>query len=67
MSVPRSARDIAKTDACVLLRRKRKKVEMLFAQSNTSTGWFDCDYEVPGARDEFHMAAPHRTSENWQR
>jgi hypothetical protein len=39
-----TARDIAKTDAYVVSRRRRKRVEMPFVRPN-------------GARDEFHLAA----------
>jgi Transposase DDE domain len=52
------ARDIGKTDAYVLLRRERKKVEMLFAHLKRIIGLDRLRLRGPcGARDEFHLAA----------
>ena len=52
------ARDIAKTDAYVVSRRERKKVEMLFAHLKRIIGLERLRLRGPcGARDEFHLAA----------
>jgi len=52
------ARDIAKTDAYVVSRRERKKVEMLFAHLKRIVGLDRLRLRGPcGARDEFHLAA----------
>jgi IS5 family transposase len=52
------ARDIGKTDAYVLLRRERKKVEMLFAHLKRIIGLDRLRLRGPcGARVEFHLAA----------
>ena len=52
------ARDIAKTDAYVLSRRQRKKIEMLFAHLKRIIGLERLRLRGPcGARDEFHLAA----------
>jgi hypothetical protein len=51
------ARDIAKTDAYVVSRRERKKVEMLFAHLKRIVGLDRLRLRGPcGARDEFHLA-----------
>jgi hypothetical protein len=52
------ARDIAKTDAYVTLRRERKKVEMLFAHLKRILRLDRLRLRGPcGARDEFLLAA----------
>ena len=52
------ARDIAKTDAYVVSRRERKKVEMLFAHLKRIVGLDRLRLRGPcGAGDEFHLAA----------
>ena len=52
------ARDIAKTDAYVVSKRQRKKVEMLFAHLKRIIGLDRLRLRGPcGARDEFHLAA----------
>jgi hypothetical protein len=52
------ARDIGKTDAYVLSRRERKKIEMLFAHLKRIIGLDRLRLRGPcGARDEFHLAA----------
>ncbi len=52
------AREIAKTEAYVQSRRKRKKVEMLFAHLKRILGMTKLRLRGPnGARDEFHLAA----------
>lgn len=52
------ARDIAKTDAYVVSRRQRKKVEMLFAHLKRILKLDRLRLRGPkGARDEFHLAA----------
>jgi len=52
------ARQIAKTDAYVVSRRKRKKVEMLFAHLKRILKLDRLRLRGPnGARDEFHLAA----------
>jgi len=52
------ARDIAKTDAYVISRRQRKKIEMLFAHLKRIVGLDRLRLRGPcGARDEFHLAA----------
>ena len=52
------ARDIAKTDAYVVSRRERKKVEMLFAHLKRIIGLERLRLRgTCGARDEFHLAA----------
>lgn len=52
------ARDIAKTEAYVVSRRQRKKVEMLFAHLKRILGLSRLRLRGPnGARDEFHLAA----------
>ena len=52
------ARDIAKTDAYVISRRERKKVEMLFAHLKRILKLDRLRLRGPnGARDEFHLAA----------
>jgi transposase len=52
------ARDIAKTDAYVVSRRERKKVEMLFAHLKRILRLDRLRLRGPcGARDEFHLAA----------
>jgi len=52
------ARDIAETDAYVVSRRKRKKVEMLFAHLKRILKLDRLRLRGPnGARDEFHLAA----------
>ena len=52
------AREIAKTDAYVVSRRKRKKVEMLFAHLKRILKLDRLRLRGPnGARDEFHLAA----------
>jgi transposase len=52
------ARDIAKSDAYVASRRKRKKVEMLFAHLKRILRLDRLRLRGPnGARDEFHLAA----------
>jgi transposase len=52
------ARDIAATDAYVTSRRKRKKVEMLFAHLKRILKLDRLRLRGPnGARDEFHLAA----------
>ena len=52
------ARDIAKTDAYVVSRRERKKIEMLFAHLKRIIGLDRLRLRGPqGARDEFHLAA----------
>jgi hypothetical protein len=59
------ARDIAKTEAYVQSRRKRKKVEMLFAHLKRILGMTKLRLRGPnGARDEFHLAA---TAQNLRR
>ena len=52
------ARDIAKTEAYVVSRRQRKKVEMLFAHLKRILGLDRLRLRGPnGARDEFLLAA----------
>ena len=52
------ARDIAKTDAYVISRRERKKVEMLFAHLKRILKLDRLRLRGPtGARDEFLLAA----------
>ena len=52
------ARDIAETDAYVVSRRQRKKVEMLFAHLKRILRLDRLRLRGPcGARDEFHLAA----------
>ena len=52
------ARDIAATDAYLLSRRQRKKVEMLFARLKRILKLDRLRLRGPnGARDEFHLAA----------
>ncbi len=52
------ARDIAETDAYVVSRRERKKVEMLFAHLKRILRLDRLRLRGPnGARDEFHLAA----------
>jgi transposase len=52
------ARDISKTDAWLVSRRLRKKVEMLFAHLKRILGLDRLRLRGPnGARDEFHLAA----------
>lgn len=52
------ARDIATTDAYVVSRRERKKVEMLFAHLKRILKLDRLRLRGPnGARDEFHLAA----------
>lgn len=52
------AREIAKTDAYVVSRRERKKVEMLFAHLKRILRLDRLRLRGPcGARDEFHLAA----------
>jgi len=52
------ARDIAKTEAYVVSRRERKKLEMLFAHLKRILGLERLRLRGPcGARDEFHLAA----------
>jgi transposase len=52
------ARDIAKTDAYLTSRRKRKKIEMLFAHLKRILQLGRLRLRGPnGARDEFHLAA----------
>ena len=52
------ARDIGKTDAYVVSRRERKKVEMLFAHLKRIIRLERLRLRGPrGARDEFHLAA----------
>ena len=52
------ARDIAKTEAYVVSRRERKKVEMLFAHLKRIIGLERLRLRGPcGARDEFLLAA----------
>ena len=52
------ARDIATTDAYVISRRERKKVEMLFAHLKRILKLDRLRLRGPnGARDEFHLAA----------
>lgn len=52
------ARDIATTDAYLVSRRQRKKVEMLFAHLKRILKLDRLRLRGPnGARDEFHMAA----------
>ena len=59
------ARDIAKTDAYLTSRRKRKKIEMLFAHLKRILQLGRLRLRGPnGARDEFHLAA---TAQNLRR
>ncbi len=59
------ARDIAQTDAYVVSRRERKKVEMLFAHLKRILRLDRLRLRGPcGARDEFHLAA---TAQNLRR
>jgi transposase len=52
------ARDIARTDAWLVSRRERKKIEMLFAHLKRILGLDRLRLRGPnGARDEFHLAA----------
>ena len=52
------ARDIATTDAYVVSRRQRKKVEMLFAHLKRILKLDRLRLRGPnGAKDEFHLAA----------
>ena len=52
------ARDIAKSDAYVVSRCERKKIEMLFAHLKRILGLDRLRLRGPcGARDEFHLAA----------
>jgi hypothetical protein len=52
------ARDLAKTDAWLISRRQRKKVEMLFAHLKRILKLDRLRLRGPcGARDEFHLAA----------
>ena len=52
------ARDIATTDAYLVSRRQRKKVEMLFAHLKRIMRLDRLRLRGPnGARDEFHLAA----------
>lgn len=52
------ARDIALTDAYIVSRRERKKVEMLFAHLKRILKIDRLRLRGPnGARDEFHLAA----------
>lgn len=52
------ARDIAETDAYVVSRRERKKVEMLFAHLKRILRLDRLRLRGPcGVRDEFHLAA----------
>jgi hypothetical protein len=52
------ARDIATTDAYLLPRRQRKKVEMLFAHLKRILKLDRLRLRGPnGAKDEFHLAA----------
>ncbi|MEZ7137977.1 transposase, partial [Komagataeibacter sp. SM21] len=52
------ARDIALTDAYIISRRERKKVEMLFAHLKRILKIDRLRLRGPnGARDEFHLAA----------
>src|ERR1700716_1802639 len=52
------ARDIANTDAWLVSRRERKKVEMLFAHLKRILRLDRLRLRGPqGARDEFHLAA----------
>jgi hypothetical protein len=61
------ARDIAKTDACVVSRRERKKVEMLFVHLKRILKLDRLRLRAPnGAKDEFLLAATaHKTYANW--
>lgn len=53
-----SARHISKTDAWLVSRRERKKVEMLFAHLKRILNLNRLRLRGPnGARDEFHLAA----------
>jgi hypothetical protein len=57
------ARGIAKTDEGLALRRQRKKIEMLFPHLKRILRLDRLRLRGPnGARDEFHLAAPLRTS-----
>lgn len=59
------ARDIATTDAYVVSRRQRKKVEMLFAHLTHILRLDRLRLRGPnGARDEFHLAAQPKISAN---
>ena len=52
------ARDLTKTDAYMTSRRKRKKIEMLFAHLKRILHLGRLRLRGPnGARDEFHLAA----------
>jgi len=52
------ARDIARTEAYEVSRRKRKKLEMLFARLKRILGLERLRLRGPcGTRDEFHLAA----------
>ena len=52
------ARDLSKTDAWLISRRERKKVEMLFAHLKRILKLDRLRLRGPsGARDEFHLAA----------
>ena len=56
------ARDIANTDAYLVSRRQRKKVEMLFAHLKRILKLDRLRLRGPnGARDEFHLAAAAQT------
>lgn len=51
-------RDLSKTDAWLISRRERKKVEMLFAHLKRILKLDRLRLRGPcGARDEFHLAA----------
>ena len=53
-----TARDTAKTDAVVVSRRERKKIEMLFAHLKRSLGLHRLRLRGPcGALNVFHLAA----------
>lgn len=57
--------DIGKTDAYVVSRRGRKKIEMLFVHLKRIVGLERLRLRSPcGARDEFHLAA---TAQNFRK
>lgn len=59
------ARDVGKTDAYVVSRRGRKKIEMLFVHLKRIVGLERLRLRGPyGARDEFHLAA---TAQNFRK
>jgi len=61
------ARDIATTDAYVVSRRQRKKVEMLFAHLKRILGLGRLPLRGPnGAKDEFHLPATAQTCAKWR-